>query len=143
MRPAGADTAARARDWAEIAFGSRVETLKRFGRPLRSSIRRSSHLLKKQGLFQDSTIHGSTNIRLALEKARDMLKTRRAETRYLVLVTDAEETEMVSDARTIPQLRDEIEAMGIKILVVATGDAKAWVPKLFREGQYFFGSSWN
>jgi len=125
-------------NYGEIVFGQRAKVAKPLGKPLRTYREKNKLLNFKKDSFDDEEINRGTNIREPLALALDWIRGKRARSNFIILMTDGAET-VVSEAhraRTLGQLQEEAEREGIHLMVLAMGDAKRYVPAIFKHYRF-------
>jgi hypothetical protein len=130
----------------EIVFGEKVIRLMRLGRPPSTEGRKNAILAKKAQAFHDDSMNGATNIRTAFAIAMKDLSRKNYKLKFIILVTDGAEN--VSDldtnpevpdvlrGKTLEELREIAIGAGIHPLVIAVGNARNYVTRIFEEHEY-------
>ncbi len=133
-------------NYGEILFGTKVKVAKYLGGPLGSYRKKNDLLNLKSQAFNNRELNQSTNLREPFALALQWIKAKRAKANYILLITDGEETHVPNNPNTgkpyppLEELRAEAIKQGIRILVLAMGDAKKYIPRIFDKKEYRFGA---
>ncbi|MFO1519467.1 MAG: AAA family ATPase [bacterium] len=139
-------------NYGEILFAGGVKVAKPLGKPLNSYQRKNEVLNKKSQVMDqvggnalywmhpaspavsdpnDVPLGDGTNIRDPLDLALKWLKAKKGEGNYILLITDGSEN-VRNNPKTLEQLQEEAEKMGVHLMVLAMGAAQYSVPRIFK-----------
>ncbi|GEM_PF-6428217 len=118
--------------YGEYVFESHVRPIHGLGRPMNSYKKKNEILNKKKEALQKG---GATNIRAAIEAGLAAIRRRKAETNFLILITDGDEN-ISHEALTLPEIEANAEKENIRLVVLAIGDAQRYVPRYFKRYRF-------
>lgn len=120
--------------YGELVFGSRVESVKPLGRRLGTDLLKNEMLNKKKQAFSRGLGWG-TDIRSGLAKAIEWIRKKRSKADFIILITDGGEN-VTSYKKTLSELEAECEKEGIELMILAMGEAHAFIPLHFKPEHY-------
>lgn len=122
-------------NYGEVVFAGTSKVLKPLGKPLGGYGKKNELLNAKKNAYENPEIVPGTNIRRPLGEAIETLKQRNSKAKFIMLITDGQDMGW-GGAKTLPELVEEAEAEGIHLMVLALGDAKHSVPRIFKNYRF-------
>jgi|GEM_PF-5831727 len=117
-------------NYGVIVFKKTYKIIKPLGKAPGTYQKKNDLLSAKQKAFDDPELEAGTSIRAPLDAAIQMIKKRKGRSNYIVLQTDGEE--MANYHKSWDELLAEAKKENIHIMVLAMGDAKRYIPSIFK-----------